>query len=317
MRDAVLYPFRTSVGRNVEPCCAMSYWTNFATSAAGPAIACIFTNPADVAKTRLSLERELQKTTMSRTTGSVDMMRKTYAAEGLAGLQRGLPLAMAREASKNTFRLGLYQPLVDLVHGKQGPAPLSVLLGASMMSGAISAMICNPFDLLKTRLQLDGTHARGTAAGGGAISMAAAIVREEGLAGLWRGTGISMVRSGVGAAALLPTNSKLKEIAARHMPAGPVSDGFCALGAGAANVAVINPVDVLRTRLYSQPLNAAGKGVLYDGALDAASKILQIEGAGAFYKGATAHFLRVGPHTVLTFVFIGLLRRTVGYRAAS
>ena len=35
-------------------------------------------------------------------------------------------------------------------------------------------------------------------------------------------------------------------------------------------------------------LDAAGRGVLYDGAADAASKILRIEGAGAFYKGATA-----------------------------
>eukprot|EP00966_Prymnesium_polylepis_P003061 70339-Prymnesium_polylepis.1 len=103
-------------------------------------------------------------------------------------------------------------------------------------------MICNPFDLLKTRLQLDATHARG-AASATASSMCAAIVREEGLRGLWRGTPISMVRSGVGNAALLPTNARLKEFAGRWMPAGPVQDGFCALGAGAANVAAINPVD--------------------------------------------------------------------------
>ena len=44
-----------------------AYWTNFATAAAGPALACIITNPADVAKTRLNLERELQSTEMSRT----------------------------------------------------------------------------------------------------------------------------------------------------------------------------------------------------------------------------------------------------------
>ena len=86
-------------------------------------------------------------------------------------------------------------------------------------------MICNPFDLLKTRLQLDGNHARGTASAGGAISMASTIVREEGLKGLWRGTGISMVRSGVGAAALLPTNSKLKELASRFLPSGRALDG--------------------------------------------------------------------------------------------
>ena len=66
-----------------------------------------------------------------------------------------------------------------------------------------------------------------------------------------------------------------------------------------------------RTRLYSQPLDSHGKGVLYDGALDCAWKILRIEGVLAFYKGATAHFLRVGPHTMLTFVFIGLLRRNL------
>ena len=42
------------------------YWTNFVTAAAGPALACIITNPADVAKTRLNLERELQSTEMSR-----------------------------------------------------------------------------------------------------------------------------------------------------------------------------------------------------------------------------------------------------------
>ena len=61
--------------------------------------------------------------------------------------------------------------------------------------------------------------------------MAAAIVAEEGVAGLWRGVGVSMVRSGVGAVALLPTNSKLKELAARWMPPGALADGLCALGA--------------------------------------------------------------------------------------
>ena len=82
----------------------MSYWTNFAASAAGPALACIVTNPADVAKTRLNLELELEKAAMSRTTGSFSMMRKTLAAEGFSGLQRGLPLAMAREATKPLAR---------------------------------------------------------------------------------------------------------------------------------------------------------------------------------------------------------------------
>ena len=63
--------------------------------------------------------------------------------------------------------------------------------------------------------------------------MATAIVREEGVAGLWRGTGISMVRSGVGAAALLPTNSKLKEVAARDD--GVLRVGVCGISQGQGN----------------------------------------------------------------------------------
>jgi hypothetical protein len=58
------------------------YWTNFATAAAGPALACIITNPADVAKTRLNLERELQSTEMSSTvlTRAPSRPCHTYAA---------------------------------------------------------------------------------------------------------------------------------------------------------------------------------------------------------------------------------------------
>ena len=204
---------------------------------AGPAIACIFTNPADVAKTRLNMERELQSLPMSPSTGSIECMRRIRAAEGLAGLQRGLYFAMVREASKNTFKIGLYQPLVDAMHdGASGPAPLSILMGAGTISGAISALICNPLDLVKTRLQLDGSHARGTA--GGAPELWRGIVREEGLKGLWRGTGVSMVRSATGAAAMLPTNGRLKEFAKQWLPAGVITDAFSSLGAGAVTVAL-------------------------------------------------------------------------------
>ena len=76
------------VGYSLDPACARAerdmpvYWTNFATAAAGPALACIITNPADVAKTRLNLERELQSTEMSSTvlTRAPSRPCHTYAA---------------------------------------------------------------------------------------------------------------------------------------------------------------------------------------------------------------------------------------------
>ena len=70
-------------------------------------------------------------------------------------------------------------------------------------------------------------------------------------------------------------------------------------------VLIGNPLDVLRTRLYNQP---AGEARLYTGAPDAFVKIMRQEGAGAFYKGFVPHFMRVGPHFVLTFMMLEQLR---------
>ena len=75
----------------------------------------------------------------------------------------------------------------------------------------------------------------------------------------------------------------------------------------------MNPIDVIRTRYYNQPY-VNGKGVVYTSGIDAANKILSKEGPKAFYKGFTSHFLRIGPHFCLTFMFLGIIRRsTIDY----
>jgi len=63
----------------------------------------------------------------------------------------------------------------------------------------------------------------------------------------------------------------------------------------------MNPFDVVSTRLYSQKV-VNGKGVLYDGVIDCFRKTFGVEGVSGLFKGWTAHYLRVGPHTVYTFI---------------
>ena len=78
------------------------------TSAVAPALSALVTNPADVAKTRLNMDRELlPPTAVPRYRGVMDCLRSIGQAEGIAGLQRGLSFVLVREASKNAFRLGL------------------------------------------------------------------------------------------------------------------------------------------------------------------------------------------------------------------
>ena len=140
---------------------------SMATGAIAPAMAAVVTNPADVAKTRLNMARELQK---GRIGGVVECWRKIFAAEGLAGLQRGLGFVLIRESTKNAFRLGLFEPIVCLLDGGgaargqvDGGAAMSTRVAAGAISGGLAAALCNPLDLLKTRIQLDPSRGAGSA----------------------------------------------------------------------------------------------------------------------------------------------------------
>ena len=42
----------------------------------------------------------------------------------------------------------------------------------------------------------------------------------------------------------------------------------------------------------------------FKGAVDVISKVVKYEGVSALWKGFTPYYFRLGPHTVLTFVFL-------------
>lgn len=325
-----------------------------------PAMAAFVTNPADVAKTRLNMSRELQR---GRVSSVVQCWRAIVAAEGLAGLQRGLGFVLVREASKNAFRLGLYEPLVsaldsairpaaarnDPVRGATPPAMTS-RVAAGAISGGLAAFLCNPLDLLKTRIQLDPARGAGRTPREALQQLLAA----EGLAGLWRrGVLANVARSATATSLGLPVNYRLKEAVnanAAQLPllaARPaVRDAACALAAAVVVTITINPIDLVKTRLFSQPpslpppprlsaalppsatppstppppppptaprssltTTAAAAAPRYLGAFDCARRVAAAEGVGAFWKGSFAAFLRIGPHQTLTFVIIGFLQR--------
>ena len=51
---------------------------------------------------------------------------------------------------------------------------------------------------------------------------------------------------------------------------------------------------------------------MYSNAWQCAAKTVAAEGPGALYKGCTAHFMRVGPHTVLTLLLLDRAQRALG-----
>lgn len=88
------------------------------------------------------------------------------------------------------------------------------------------------------------------------------------------------------------------------------------MGGGAVQVAglvvttAMNPFDVVTTRLYNQP---KGEQQLYSGVWDCWKKIWKAEGMRGFSKGWFAHYARLGPHSVLSLMFLEQIRKTTAY----
>jgi hypothetical protein len=146
----------------------------------------------------------------------------------------------------------------------------------------------------------------------GFFSALSQLIREEGVRGLFRGLGAQTLRGFLGPGMQLPSYYFFKEVALGRLGDnrdGPLLHSACSAASALASIAFCNPADVVRTRLYNQPVDKYGKGVLYYGSADAAGKILRTEGVAAFYKGALAHYSRLGPHIVLVFVFLEQLKK--------
>uniref|UniRef100_A0A7S0YU59 ADP,ATP carrier protein n=1 Tax=Hemiselmis tepida TaxID=464990 RepID=A0A7S0YU59_9CRYP len=303
----------------------------------GPAGAAVFSNPFDVAKVRMQLQGEASSGGKAKNKVFCNVwecLYKTGHNEGIRGLQKGLSASIIREGSKNFFRIGLFHPVLDQLHDREVHStspPIWKRLVAGSVSGAAGAIICNPIEIVKTRLQASSLHPNAVGYQGhqytGFVDAFRVISRGEGVAALWSGTGVSTVRSVLSTSVNMTVNTVLKESALEDpkwawlgLTPGPLTDAVCSLASAFFAVAANNPADVVRTRLYNQPFEMVGgrrRGAYYDGAIDAFRKVLRDEGPAAFFKGFSGHFIRTGPHYVVAFMLMGGMERAlVRYREA-
>jgi len=88
------------------------------------------------------------------------------------------------------------------------------------------------------------------------------------------------------------------------VPTGVLQHIVASVAASFITVTVMNPLDVISTRLYQ----SAGVNTQYRGPIDCLLKTIRSEGVFALQKGWLAQYARLGPHTVLTFVFLEQLK---------
>ncbi|KAH8926678.1 mitochondrial carrier [Atractiella rhizophila] len=305
-----------------------------------------FTNPFEVAKTRLQLQGELQaKGTQKVYNNAFDALRKTWKFEGIRGVQSGLTAAYGYQMALNGCRLGFYDLYrttlnrlagvedVTAQHawssvaagassgvtgGKHFPLPLPPNLFkhppsffASESLTESTAILGNPLFLIKARMQ---AYSSANPVGAqhkykSPLHGLQQIMKKEGTKGIFRGVDAAMFRTACGSSVQLPAYNFAKIYLSQYMPSDSVFTYILASTfSGACVCLVMQPADTALTRMYNQSPDALGpdgkpRGLLYKNPFDCLWKTFKVEGIRGWYKGSTAHLLRIAPHTVLTLVF--------------
>ncbi|GAB9470706.1 hypothetical protein Gpo141_00007946 [Globisporangium polare] len=279
----------------------------------------IFTLPIDCTKVRLQAQRAVTvvpavltdvgvvTTTAARQevryNGMVDAVQKIVKEEGPGALWKGVTPALLRQVSYTSICMVLYEPLRDLFganSANKSEVPFVNRFLAGGFAGAIGISLANPVDVIKVRMQADrtGTLYRGV---GDAVTK---IYQREGMRGFLRGMPPNIQRGFIVNAAELGTYDHSKEwlITSGIFREGVFAHTGASFIAGFAGAAASNPIDVIKTRLMSQPTNAAGKGSLYAGMGDCAKQTFQEGGVQAFYKGFIPNWMRKAPWCIIFFV---------------
>lgn len=209
------------------------------------------THPFETVKIRLQLQGELQSADVAvkKYRGVFHGVNVIVRNEGLRGIYRGIGCAYVYQVLLNGCRLGFYEPLraasTKLIFKDSNVQSLGVNIFSGAASGILGAMAGSPFFLVKTRLQsfspflpVGTQHTYKNAADG-----FAQIYKAEGVKGLYRGMGASMVRTGAGSSVQLPTYFFAKRRLMRHagMTDGPALHLLSSTASGFVVCCVMHP----------------------------------------------------------------------------
>lgn len=257
-------------------------------------------HPLDLVKTRFQIQSNITAGGAEHYSGIVDCMKKMYKAEGLLSFWKGILPPIFAETPKRAWKFFTFEQF-QKVFNFGGPdaksTPLTYSL-AGLGSGVTEAIIVNPFEVVKVKMQSNRAHQTLAPSTG---QVAKEILREDGLLGtqgaglLNKGITATMGRNGFFNMVYFGFYHSVKN----YLPQAqdPTAEFFrkVAIGftAGTLGCCVNIPFDVAKSRIQGpQPIPGQVK---YRGTAKVILMVYKEEGFFALYKGLVPKILRLGP----------------------
>lgn len=218
---------------------------------------------------------------------------------GFLGLYSGLSASLLRQITYSTTRFGVYEELKQRATTDSSTPGMPLLAAMAATSGFIGGIVGNPADVLNVRMQHDASlpvadRRNYKNAVDGLIRMS----KEEGLKSLFRGVWPNSMRAVLMTVSQLASYDTFKQSLIQYTPLGDgLTTHFTAsFAAGFVATTVCSPVDVIKTRVMSSQENKSLGKLLAD--------VYKLEGAGWMFRGWVPSFIRLGPQTIATFIFL-------------
>lgn len=205
----------------------------------------------------------------------------------------------------STTRFGVYGELKTYLGSKNStPNSPVFLISIACVSGFAGGVVGNPADIINVRMQRDKAlppvERRGYR---NAFDGLIRLVRDEGVHSLFRGVWPNSVRALLMTASQLASYDTFKQALRKHLGMGDtlVTHFSASFLSGFVATTICSPADVIKTRVMSaNPADGGHK----KGIMVFIKEIFQKEGFRWMFRGWIPSFMRLGPHTIATFLFL-------------
>lgn len=258
--------------------------------------------------------------------GPMDCFRKSFQADGLRGLYRGISAPMAGAAVENSCLFFSYRISQDALkatfYSSTDPLPFSALLICGAASGSITSLALTPIELIKCKMQVP-VESGGKAPG--PLALIASVFRQDGLLGFWRGQMGTFIRETGGSAAWFGSYEGVSQFFRKYSAKSsgidvpseqtslPVYQQMIAgATAGIGYNFLFYPADTIKSRMQTEDVSRTAANGEQQNFWSVTKTLWRQQGLRGMYRGCGITCARSAPSSAFIFTVYEGLRSYFG-----